>query len=188
MPTHWYACKSIHHRMGTRVETLKEIHAANLKFITCFFFFRAVFSCPSTVLGRGPEGSPTQARKEFCLKLLPKRSEVMCSRWTTKFRTLLCSLSFAEWSGLSWVCLTTHDRISATECDTVSKRVLQSCFGSVWKKPRNKKSKKNQEREKKERQPKLCDPIFHHLSFLLSWERIGERILRSCLHKGVATV
>ena len=33
MPTHWYACKRIRHRMGTRVERLKDIDAANLKFI-----------------------------------------------------------------------------------------------------------------------------------------------------------
>ena len=37
MPTHWYSCKCIRHRMGTGVERLKEIDAANLKFITCFF-------------------------------------------------------------------------------------------------------------------------------------------------------
>ena len=36
MPTHWYSCKRIRHRMGTGVERLKEIDAANLKFITCF--------------------------------------------------------------------------------------------------------------------------------------------------------
>ena len=44
MPTHWYSCKRIRHRMGTGVERLKEIDAANLKFITCFFC--ALFSCP----------------------------------------------------------------------------------------------------------------------------------------------
>ena len=37
MPTHWYSCKRIRHRMGTGVERLKEIDAANLKFIACFF-------------------------------------------------------------------------------------------------------------------------------------------------------
>ena len=43
MPTHWYSCKRIRHRMGTGVERLKEIDAANLKFIICFFFLRAFF-------------------------------------------------------------------------------------------------------------------------------------------------
>ena len=37
MPTHWYSCKRIRHRMGTGVERLKEMDAANLEFITCFF-------------------------------------------------------------------------------------------------------------------------------------------------------
>ena len=37
MPMHWYSCKRIRHRMGTGVERLKEIDAANLNFIACFF-------------------------------------------------------------------------------------------------------------------------------------------------------
>ena len=34
---HWYSCKRIRHRMGTGVERLTEIDAANPKFITCSF-------------------------------------------------------------------------------------------------------------------------------------------------------
>ena len=44
MPTHWYSCKRIHHRMGTGVKRLKEIDAANPEFITCFFC--VLFSFP----------------------------------------------------------------------------------------------------------------------------------------------
>ena len=38
MPMHWYSCKRIHHRMGTGVERLKEIDAANLKIYYLRFF------------------------------------------------------------------------------------------------------------------------------------------------------
>ena len=37
MPTHCYFWKCIRHRMGTGVERLKAIDAANLKCIACFF-------------------------------------------------------------------------------------------------------------------------------------------------------
>ena len=43
MPTHWYSCKCIRHRMGTGVERLQQIDAANLKCITFFFSYAFFF-------------------------------------------------------------------------------------------------------------------------------------------------
>ena len=46
MPTHWYSCKCIRHRMGTGIERLQEIDAAKSEFYYLFFLC-ALFSFPN---------------------------------------------------------------------------------------------------------------------------------------------
>ena len=83
-------------------------------------------------------------------------------------------------------CFTKDDRIFATGSDGVSKNASLWLF--LLDLSAYNHGLKGPQKPKHMATIAFCTPIFHPLSLLLGWDPCDDRILRSCLHEGPATI